>query len=58
MWRRSTFCADTTCVEVAWAENKVLMRDAKNPAGQSLAFDQATWQEFIRGVERGEFEAR
>jgi predicted secreted Zn-dependent protease len=58
VWRRSTFCADTTCVEVAVTPTEILMRDAKNPARQPLAFDQATWQDFVRGVESGEFDPR
>lgn len=55
-WRRSTFCADSTCVEVAWTQNQVLVRDAKNPAGPSLAFDETVWQQFIRGIKSGDFE--
>lgn len=55
-FRRSSYCSDRACVEVAKAPGVVLMRGSKNPAGPVLAFGADGWNDFLRGVQSGEFE--
>jgi hypothetical protein len=52
-WRRSTFCADGACVEVAQDGDRVLMRDSKDTSQPFLGFDRATWADFIAEIENG-----
>jgi len=54
-WKKSSFCADGTCVEVAWDGDEVLMRDSKNLDQPPLRFKQATWVEFTGRITKGEF---
>ncbi len=55
VWRKSTFCSDNSCVEVAFDGGYVVMRDGKNPAGRHLTFTLAEWDAFVRGVKENEF---
>lgn len=54
-WRRSRDCASGTCVEVARVADGYLLRDAKDPDAQPLAFTDAEWAAFTEGVKRGDF---
>jgi hypothetical protein len=56
MWRRSTVCSDGTCVEVAFSEGFVAVRDAKDPSAGMLMFDAGQWQAFLDGVRGREFD--
>lgn len=57
-FRRSSFCTDAHgCVEVAVADGRVVVRDAKQADGPELTFDRAEWRAFVAGVKAGEFEA-
>jgi uncharacterized protein DUF397 len=44
-WRKSSFsgAGNGDCLEVAWPEPLVAIRDSKHPTGPTLAFPQATW---------------
>jgi hypothetical protein len=55
-WRRSSDCTSGTCVEVADAEDRVLVRDSKDPAAAPLTFTREEWAAFVAGVKRGEFD--
>ncbi|GAA2352939.1 DUF397 domain-containing protein [Nonomuraea africana] len=56
-WRKSTFSADGACVEVAYAEGAIGVRDTKQDgAGPILVFDEREWAAFLRGVQAGQFE--
>ena len=57
MWRRSSFCADNACVELAAAYGYVYIRDAKEPDAAVLRFTRAEWLAFLRGAKRGEFDS-
>jgi len=47
-WRKSSYSADTgDCVEVAWPDQDVAVRDSKQPAGPTLSFPTSTWQMFL-----------
>ena len=55
MWRRSSDCTSGTCVEVAEAEDRILVRDSKDPSAAPLEFTRTEWTAFVAGVKRGEF---
>jgi hypothetical protein len=54
-WRRSAFCANNACVEVAMAGKSYLVRDSKNPEGPVLTFSAAEWAAFEAGLVAGDF---
>jgi Domain of unknown function (DUF397) len=56
-FRRSSWCTDAHgCVEVAMGEDRVTLRDVKDPEGARLVFDHAEWSAFVQGVKAGEFD--
>jgi len=56
-WRKSKRSGQTgNCVEVAYFDTGVAVRDSKNPTGPALVFTQAEWEAFVGGVRDGEFE--
>lgn len=56
-WRKSTRSAqEGNCVEVAFFDTGVAVRDSKDPNGPALVFTPAEWEAFIGGVQDGEFE--
>jgi hypothetical protein len=57
-WRkssRSTACGNN-CVEVAFLDDGVAVRDSKTPDGPALRFTQAEWAAFVEGAKDGEFD--
>ncbi|NKY89647.1 DUF397 domain-containing protein [Nocardia veterana] len=48
--------ASKECVEVAFLEDAVGVRDSKNPAGPALIFSPSEWSAFTSGVQHGEFD--
>lgn len=57
-WRRSSHCADSACIEVAFTGDAVLMRDAKRPDGPILRFSVDDWRAFVDGVTDGGYQPR
>ena len=56
-WRKSTRSAqEGNCVEVAFFDAGVAVRDSKDPNGPALVFTPAEWEAFVGGVQDGEFE--
>lgn len=55
VWRKSSRCGTTTCVEVAKVSGQYLVRDSKRPDAPSLSFTQEEWTAFVEGVSAGEF---
>lgn len=49
-WKTSSASGGTNCVEVAFAEDAVLVRDSKNREGTVLRFPNASWREFVMAV--------
>jgi hypothetical protein len=50
VWRRSTFCTNTTCVEVAFSGSTVLVRDSESPDGLILKCSNSKWHAFLRAA--------
>ncbi|GAA2773827.1 DUF397 domain-containing protein [Nonomuraea dietziae] len=58
VWRKSSFSnISGECVEVAWTDGGVLVRDSKQPEGHVLSFTRAEWAAFLARVRHGEFDA-
>ena len=58
VWRKSTRSGPFTdnCVEVAFVEDGVAVRDSKDPQGPALLFTPAEWHAFVGGAKDGEFD--
>lgn len=57
-WRKSTRSGPNcdNCVEVAFVDGVVAVRDSKDPDGAVLIFTPAEWDAFIGGARDGEFD--
>lgn len=55
-WRKSSESGDGDCVEVAFAEEGVLVRHSRNPSGPVLSFSHSEWAAFLSGTRNGEFD--
>lgn len=58
-WRKSSHSGGTgnACVEVAFLDRAVGVRDSKNATGPALAFGADQWAGFLAGVRVGTFDA-
>lgn len=58
VWRKSTRSGPLTdnCVEVAFVDGSVAVRDSKDPQGPVLLFNAAEWDAFVGGAKDGEFD--
>lgn len=54
-WRRSSYCGNGACVEVARTEGGFLVRDAKDAQSPVLTFTPEEWAAFVAGVKNDEF---
>jgi predicted secreted Zn-dependent protease len=56
-WRKAIASGDGGCVEVAYVDGVIGVRDTKdNGAGPVLAFTQHEWTAFLAGAQAGEFQ--
>jgi hypothetical protein len=55
-WRKSTHSANNGCVEVAFVDGQVAIRDSKDRTGPMLVFTAPEWEAFIAGARDGEFD--
>jgi hypothetical protein len=55
-WRKSSWSNNNGCVEVAFVQGRVAVRDSKERSGPMLVFTAHEWQAFLRGVRAGEFD--
>ena len=51
--RSGSDCAN--CVEVAFVDEAIAVRDSQNPFGPALIFTAAEWDAFVGGAKDGEF---
>ena len=56
VWRKSSYCANSTCVEVALLDSQVAVRDSKDQHGPVLLFTRAEWTAFLSGARNGDFD--
>ena len=58
VWRKSSRSGPNcdNCVEVAFVEGAIAVRDSKSPAGPVLVFTPAEWDAFVAGAKDGEFD--
>jgi hypothetical protein len=52
VWRTSSRCDSGSCVEVAVTDDRVLLRDSRDPDGPRLSLTRAEWVEFLAWVRR------
>jgi len=50
VWRKSSACYPSECVEVAVRGNWILIRDSSDSAGVLLRFSCQGWQMFVIGI--------
>lgn len=55
IWRKSTASGAGECVEVAFADELVLVRSSRDRLGSVLSFSRQEWEAFVEGVNNGEF---
>ena len=56
-WRKSSTSESGGCVEVAYLDGVIGVRDTKeNGAGPVLEFTRTEWMAFLAGTRNGEFE--
>ena len=54
-WHKSVHSHDNGCVEVAFVNEHVAIRDSKDPSGPTLVFTPLEWIAFLGGVRDGQF---
>ncbi|WP_406312624.1 DUF397 domain-containing protein [Streptosporangium sp. NBC_01639] len=56
-WRKSSLSGDgPSCVEVAFVNDAVAVRDTKDRDGGTLLFGRGEWANFIGGIKAGGFD--
>ena len=56
VWRKSSYSGVNGCVQVAFSDDGVAVRDSKQQHGAVLSFTATEWQAFLRAVRDGEFD--
>jgi hypothetical protein len=55
-WRKSEASAGGDCVEVAFVDRSVLVRNSRDRAGLVLSFTDSEWTAFLIGARNGTFD--
>jgi len=55
-WRKSSRSGENGCVEVAFVEGRIAVRDSKDRGGPVLLFERHEWDAFIAATRKGEFD--
>jgi transcriptional regulator with XRE-family HTH domain len=56
VWRKSSKCATSECVEIAREQNTILLRDSKSPETPAFRYTMEEFRAFLEGVKAGEFD--
>jgi hypothetical protein len=56
-WRKSSRSESNGCLEVAFLDGQIAVRDSKDRSGPVLQFTDREWEAFLAGVRQGEFDA-
>jgi hypothetical protein len=58
VWQKSSRSGpySDNCVEIAFVDGAIAMRDSKHPDGPVLLFTPAEWDAFVEGAKDGEFD--
>lgn len=57
-WFTSSRCSTGACVEVAFDEEGIRVRDSQNRNGPELGFNEAAWQNFLTAIKDGKLDPR
>ena len=55
-WRKSSRSGQNGCIEVAFVDGRVAVRDSKNRGGPVLIFNRHEWEAFVAATRNGEFD--
>jgi hypothetical protein len=55
VWEKSAHSGSNGCVEVAFVEGNIALRDSKSKNGAVLVFTPREWKAFLDGVADGQF---
>ena len=55
-WRKSSRSEYNSCVEVCLVDDRVPLRNSRDPDGPVIVFTAPEWDAFVAGVKRGEFD--
>lgn len=55
-WVKSRRCETSSCVEVAYVNDEILVRSSAIAASPMLRFTMAEWTAFVGGVRDGDFD--
>ncbi|GGS61154.1 hypothetical protein GCM10010156_19910 [Planobispora rosea] len=55
-WRISSRCNGGGCVQVAFADNMIVVRDSKHPDNGMLRYSHSEWLAFTRAVKQGAYD--
>jgi len=57
-WRKSSLSGEgASCVEMAFVDNDVAVRDTKDRDGGTLIFSRTEWNAFIGNIKNGKLDA-
>lgn len=54
-WRKSSSSATENCVEVAFSDSSILIRDSKQRSGDILEITSSEWQDFLSEIRAARF---
>jgi Domain of unknown function (DUF397) len=56
IWRKSSKCANSECVELTREQDMILLRDSKSPETPALRYTREEFRAFLDGAKAGEFD--
>lgn len=56
LWTKSSHSNVDACVEVAFLDGQIAVRNSRDQMGPSLLFNSTEWKAFLNGVRDGEFD--